>query len=140
MTLSSTPCDGSVFVWISQIWLYLIIKSVVPNASAGPCFSYSFYSFFVVKLWIVGERMCLWMHSFFFKMLILIDNEHRKIIHSQKISNVKNFECILCLPYLNNFSISIYDLAILLCPTYINKNFTCAKFSMYLMSTLSQQF
>ena len=42
--------------------------------------------------------------------------------------------------YFYVYPISIYDLAILLCPTYINKNFTCAKFSMYFISTLSQQF
>ena len=40
---------------------------------------------------------------------------------STKILHVQNSQCILCLPCLNNSSIFIYDLAILLCPTYINK-------------------
>ena len=50
---------------------------------------------------------------------------------STKILHVQNSQCIFCLPCLNNSSIFIYDLAILLCPTYINKKFTYANFLTY---------
>ena len=87
MTLSSTPCDGSVFVWISQIWLYLIVKSVVPNASAGGRHHLQHCLGRLILLIYLSAR------HFFFKMLILIANEHRKRIHSQLDTCVRSPNC-----------------------------------------------